>query len=222
MITFSDILKGKFLEEFSAISMGDMLLALLLSLVLSLVIVFVYKITYSGVSFSFSFAGCIVLISMVTSTIILVITSNIVLSLGMVGALSIVRFRTAVKEASDTAFLFWAIATGIICGAGYTTIAVLATVMIALLFVAVHRFSKTVRAGCFMVVARYPSGSPAEAKLLALPGAKMKNKTLSGGSTELVVEARLGDREMAMLDSLGSSDELSELNIMRSLSGSVL
>ena len=222
MISFSDILKGKFLEEFSAISIGEMLLAIALSLVLSLVIVLVYKITYSGVNFSFSFAGCIVLISMVTATIILVITSNIVLSLGMVGALSIVRFRTAVKEASDTAFLFWAIATGIVCGAGYTTIAVLATIMIGLLFVAVHRFSKTVRSGCFMVVARYECGSEAESKLLALPGAKVKNKTLSGGFTEIVVEARLGDEEMAMLDALGAGNEVSEINIMRSLSGSVL
>ena len=99
MITFSDILKGKFLEEFSAISINDMLVAIALSFVLSLFIVYMYRVTYAGVSFSHSFAGCLILISMVTTMVILVITSNVVLSLGMVGALSIVRFRTAVKDA---------------------------------------------------------------------------------------------------------------------------
>ena len=159
MINFTDILKGKFLEEFSAISINQMLVAITLSLVLSLFIVLIYRLTYTGVSFSLSFAGCLVMISMVTATVILVITSNIVLSLGMVGALSIVRFRTAVKEASDTAFLFWAIATGIICGAGYVTISILATLLIGLLFVAVCYLGKGYRSGSFMVVARYEADS---------------------------------------------------------------
>ena len=106
VINFTDVIKGKFLEEFSAISIQQMLIAIALSFALSLFIVFIYRITYAGVSFSPSFAGCLIMISMVTTVVILVITSNVVLSLGMVGALSIVRFRTAVKDARDTAFLF--------------------------------------------------------------------------------------------------------------------
>lgn len=222
MINFSDILKGKFLEEFSAISINEMLVAIALSMVLSLFIVFVYRITYSGVNFSLSFAGCLIMISMVTATVILVITSNIVLSLGMVGALSIVRFRTAVKEASDTAFMFWAIATGIICGAGYVTIAILATLLIGLLFVAVHKFGKRCRLGSYMVVARYEADSEAETALMAFPGCRMKNKTMSGSSTELVLELRLGDKEMAALEELRNARGVHEISIMRSLSGSVL
>ena len=97
MITFADIIKGKFLEEFSAISMSDALIAIALSFALSLLIVFIYRATYAGVNYSRNFTGCLMMLSMVTTMVILVISSNMVLSLGMVGALSIVRFRTAVK-----------------------------------------------------------------------------------------------------------------------------
>ena len=141
MITFADIVKGKFLEEFSALSMSDALIAIALSFALSLFIVFIYRVTYAGVNYSRNFTGCLMMLSMVTTMVILVISSNMVLSLGMVGALSIVRFRTAVKEPADTAFLFWAIATGIICGAGYVTISILMTLLLGLLFVAVHAFA---------------------------------------------------------------------------------
>ena len=222
MINFTDILKGKFLEEFAAISINEMVVAIALSLVLSLFIVLVYRLTYTGVSFSLSFAGCLVMISMVTATVILVITSNIVLSLGMVGALSIVRFRTAVKEASDTAFLFWAIATGIICGAGYVTISILATVLIGLLFVAVSFLGRGYRAGSFMVVARYEAASGAEEKLTAMHGCRLKNKTISGSFTELVVELPLGKKGMEELEALRSVAGVHEISIMRSVSGSVL
>ena len=222
MINFTDILKGKFLEEFSAISVNEMLIAITLSLVLSLFIVLVYRLTYTGVSFSFSFAGCLVMISMVTATVILVITSNIVLSLGMVGALSIVRFRTAVKEASDTAFLFWAIATGIICGAGYVTISVLATLLIGLLFIAVWFFGKGQKSGSYMVVARFDAASGAEEKLLSMSGCRLKNKTMSGSFTELVVEVRLGKKGMEELETMRNLQGVHEISVMRSVSGSVL
>lgn len=222
MISFSDILKGNFLEEFSAISVGEMLIAIALSFALSLFIVFIYRITYAGVSFSRSFAGCLIMISMVTTVVILVITSNVVLSLGMVGALSIVRFRTAVKEPSDTAFLFWAIATGIICGAGYVTIAILATLLLGLLFVAVRAFGKNLKADSYMVVARYEGESSVEGELAALPGYRMKNKTMSGDSTELVAEVRLDDAGMEKLSSLRGAPGVREISVMRSVSNSVL
>ncbi len=109
MINIIDVIQGKFIQEFSAISMGEVLLSITLSFLLGLYIVYIYRITYAGVNFSSSFAGCLMMLAMVTTLVILVISSNVVLSLGMVGALSIVRFRTAVKEATDTAFLFWAI-----------------------------------------------------------------------------------------------------------------
>ena len=222
MINFADIIKGKFLEEFSAISMGDMLVAILLSFALSLFIVFIYRITYAGVSFSAGFAGCIIMLSMVTTVVILVISSNMVLSLGMVGALSIVRFRTAIKEPTDTGFLFWAIATGIMCGAGYVTIAILATLLLGALFVAVHAMSKGQKAGSYLVVVRYDAECPVETKLTTLPGFRLKNKTMAKDFTELVAEVRLGSNSMLRLESLRNEEGVQEISIMRSTNGSML
>ena len=133
MISFKDILKGNFLAEFSAISVGGMLGAIALAFVLSLFIVYIYRITYSGVSYSRNFAGCMIMIAMVTALVIQVITSNVVLSLGMVGALSIVRFRTAIKDATDTAFLFWCVAAGITAGAGFYMITLIGCLFIGVI-----------------------------------------------------------------------------------------
>ena len=222
MITSSDIIKGNFLAEFSAISVGEMLIALVLSFFLSLFVVYIYRITYAGVSFSRSFAGCLIMISMVTAMIILVITSNVVLSLGMVGALSIVRFRTAVKEPSDTAFLFWAIATGIICGAGYITIAILATAILGLLFVAVYTLGKKYHSDTHMIVVRCSADCQAEAELMKLPGYKLKNKTMSATATELAVEIRLDSAATEKLSELRALPGVTEITVMRSTAGSVL
>ena len=222
MINFTDILKGNFLEEFSAISVGEMLVALALSFVLSIFIVYIYRVTYAGVSFSRSFAGCLIMISMVTTVVILVITSNVVLSLGMVGALSIVRFRTAVKEPADTAFLFWAIATGIICGAGYVTVAILATLLLGLLFVAVHTLSGKHKSNSYMVVTRYGVNSVVEQELSKLPGYQLKNKSMTAEATELVAEMRLDDKGFAKLEQLRSATGVKEITVMRSVTGSVL
>ena len=222
MISFTDILKGNFLAEFSAISVGGMLGAIALAFVLSLFIVYIYRITYSGVSYSRNFAGCMIMIAMVTALVIQVITSNVVLSLGMVGALSIVRFRTAVKEPADTAFLFWAIATGIICGAGYVTISILATLLLGVLFVVIYLLGKKQRTDCYMVVARFSSACPLEEQLAQLPGCRLKNKTINAGMTELVVEVRMDDDTMLMIDNMRYQAGVEELTIMQSVSGSIL
>jgi len=222
MISFTDVLKGEIMAEFSAISSGDMLTAIGLSFLLSLFIVFIYRITFSGVSFSFNFACCIVMISMITAVVIQVITSNVVLSLGMVGALSIVRFRTAVKEPADTAFLFWAIATGIICGAGYITVSILSALLLGLLFVAFYVVGKNVKTNCYMVVARFDRDCAAEAELAAMPGYRMKNKTVTDDMIELVAEMRLSTSGTKKLTALQEQDGVREISIMKSVSGSVL
>lgn len=222
MINIIDIIQGKFIQEFSAISMGEVLVSITLSFLLSLFIVFIYRTTYAGVNFSASFAGCLMMLSMVTTVVILVISSNVVLSLGMVGALSIVRFRTAVKEATDTAFLFWAIATGIICGAGYVTISILATLLLGLLFVAVYVMGKKQKYGSYMIVARYTADSEVEDKIMALPGFTMKNKSMTRDHTELVGEIRLKDGNPRSLNALRRMDGVQEISLMVSTSGSTL
>ena len=222
MISFADVIKGKFLEEFSAISMSEALIAIGLSFALSLFIVFIYRVTYAGVNYSRNFAACMMMLSMVTSLVILVISSEIVLSLGMVGALSIVRFRTAVKEPTDTAFLFWAITTGIICGAGYVTISILATLLLGLLFVAVHALSRKQKSGTYMIVVRYDSDSEVENKLMGVSGYKMKNKTMTSTYTELVAEIKLSDTALKKIDFLRNIPGVREVTVMASTSGSVL
>lgn len=132
-MNFSDIFKSSFLDNVTAVSPLDMVLTLLLAFGIGLFIFFVYKKTYQGVMYSSSFAVTLIALTMITSQVILAITSNVVLSLGMVGALSIVRFRTAIKEPLDIAFLFWSIAAGIILAAGMIPLSVIGSVIIGVI-----------------------------------------------------------------------------------------
>lgn len=139
-MSFQDIFKSSFLEKVTSISIVDMMLALILAFGLGLFIFMVYKKTFSGVMYSSSFGVTLVALTMITTLVILAVTSNVVLSLGMVGALSIVRFRTAIKEPLDIAFLFWSIAVGIVLAAGFIPLAVIGSVVIGIvLLVFVNR-----------------------------------------------------------------------------------
>ena len=137
-MTFQDIFKSSFLENITSMSLLDMLVALILALGIGMFIFLIYKKTYQGVMYSSSFGTTLVALTMITTVVILAITSNVVLSLGMVGALSIVRFRTVIKEPLDIAFLFWAITVGIVLAAGMIPLAILGSIFIGtvlLLFV---------------------------------------------------------------------------------------
>lgn len=135
MLTFQDIFKSDFLSSVDSISLVDIALALVLSFALGLFIFFVYKKTYMGVMYSSSFGVTLVALTMITTVVILAVTSNVVLSLGMVGALSIVRFRAAIKEPLEIAFLFWAIAAGIVLAAGLIVLAVIGSAVIGLILI---------------------------------------------------------------------------------------
>ena len=222
MTNFTDIIKNRFLEEFTAISIGDALVAIALAFALSIFIVYVYRMTYGGVSYSKNFASCLILLAMVTAVVILVISSNVVLSLGMVGALSIVRFRTAIKEPTDTAFMFWAIATGIICGAGYVALSILVTLLLGLLFVAIHMLSKKYKQNSYMIVLRCDAACNADDLLSSFPHCRLKNKNMTAEATELVVEAELSQKDMRQLEDLRTKSGVLEVTVMRSVSGCVL
>ncbi len=143
-MNFSDIFKSSFLENVASISVLDMLLTLVLSFGLGLFIFLIYKKTYQGVMYSATFGTTLIALTMITASVILAVTSNVVLSLGMVGALSIVRFRTAIKDPLDIAFLFWSIGAGIILAAGMIPLAVISSVVIGLiLLVFVNKKSHT-------------------------------------------------------------------------------
>ena len=134
-MTFNDIFKSSFLENVTSVSVLDMTLTLLLAFLLGLFIYFVYKKTFSGVMYSSSFGVTLIALTMITALVILAVTSNVVLSLGMVGALSIVRFRTAIKEPLDIAFLFWSIAVGIVLAAGLIPLAVFGSAVIGIVLI---------------------------------------------------------------------------------------
>ena len=134
-MTFSDVFKSSFLSNINSFSTLDVVLALGLAFVIGLFIFLIYKKTYQGVMYSDSFGVSLIAMSMITCLVIIAVTSNVVLSLGMVGALSIVRFRTAIKEPMDIAFLFWAIAVGIVLGAGLIPLAIIGSVIIGIIIV---------------------------------------------------------------------------------------
>ena len=143
-MNFNDIFKSSFLENVSAISVLDMILTVVLSFGIGLFIFLIYKKTYRGVMYSAGFGTTLIALTMITSIVILAVTSNVVLSLGMVGALSIVRFRTAIKEPLDIAFLFWSIGAGIILAAGMIPLAIIGSICIGLiLLVFVNKKSHT-------------------------------------------------------------------------------
>ena len=132
---FSEIFKSSFADKIISVSFLDIFIALALALVMGLFIMQVYKKTFKGVMYSESFAISLIGLSLITTIIILAVTSNVVLSLGMVGALSIVRFRSAIKEPIDIVYLFWSISVGIIIGAGLIPLAIIGSVFIGIVLI---------------------------------------------------------------------------------------
>ena len=132
-MTFNDIFKSSFLEKASTFNALDMIIALALAFAIGLFIFLVYKKTFRGVMYSENFGVSLLAMTLVTTLIILAVTSNVVLSLGMVGALSIVRFRSAVKEPLDIAFVFWSVSVGIVLGAGLIPLAIFGSVFIGII-----------------------------------------------------------------------------------------
>ena len=203
-MTFSDIFKSSFLDNVNSISPLDMVLTLVLAFGLGLFIFFCYKKTYQGVMYSSSFGVTLLALTMITSLVILAITSNVVLSLGMVGALSIVRFRTAIKEPLDIAFLFWSIAAGIVLAAGMIPLAVLGSAAIGIvLLVFVNKKSYM---NPYIVVM---SCADHEAEKQAMDFLKknttkcvVKSKTAEKGLVEVNAEIRLKDDNTDFINQL--------------------
>lgn len=203
-MTFSNIFKSSFLENVTSVSILDMALALGLSFAIGLFIFLIYRKTYAGVMYSASFGVTLVGLTMISTFVILAVTSNVVLSLGMVGALSIVRFRTAIKEPLDIAFLFWAIAAGIVLAAGMIPLAVLGSVFIGLvLLVFANRKSHV---SPYMVVISC-TDQPAEEAAMDLlrknvKKCVVKSKTVRRGAIELNAEIRLAEENTGFVNAL--------------------
>ncbi|MBR3781423.1 MAG: DUF4956 domain-containing protein [Clostridia bacterium] len=214
-MNFSDIFKSSFIENIASVSMLDMAIAMALAFLIGVFIFFVYKKTFSGVMYSSSFGVTLVALTMITTLVILAVTSNVVLSLGMVGALSIVRFRTAIKEPLDIAFLFWAIAVGIVLAAGMIPLAVIGSIVIGVvLLVFVNRKSHF---NPYLIVINCDSHASEENAKNYLKDkvnkCTVKSKTAQSGSVELTLEIRLKD---------DNTDFINELSAMNGINSAVL
>ena len=192
-MSFSDIFKSSFLENVNAVSLLDMVLAMVLAFGVGLFIFFVYKKTFAGVMYSASFGVTLVALTMITTLVILAVTSNVVLSLGMVGALSIVRFRTAIKEPLDIAFLFWAIAVGIVLAAGMIPLAVFGSVLIGAILLIFANRSDTTKPYIVVLSCDGPASEEAAMALLRENTKRcvVKSKSVQRGLSELNLEVRL-------------------------------
>ncbi|MCI8622519.1 MAG: DUF4956 domain-containing protein [Provencibacterium sp.] len=203
-MTFNDIFKSSFLENLASVSILDMVLALVLAFGLGVFIFLVYQKTFSGTMYSSSFGVTLIALTMITTLVILAVTSNVVLSLGMVGALSIVRFRTAIKEPLDIAFLFWSIAAGIVLAAGMIPLAVVGSLLIGMtLLIFVNR--KTHRNPYIVVLSC--NGQESEKKAVEFLSGQVqrctvKSKTVQKGSIELNLEIRLKEDDTGFLNTL--------------------
>ena len=203
---FGDIFKDGFLANFTSGSMNvlELLLAMAVSFGLGVFIFFIYKRTFNGVLYSKTFNQSLIMLAMVTTLIIRCITANLALSLGMVGALSIVRFRTAVKDVIDTVYMFWAIAVGIVLAAGLIPLAVFGSIFIGVVLFAFSK-KKTVDSPYILVVHCENSGIEEQARIFVKSQVRrlnLKSKSVDNSCVELNYEVRLKEDSSAFVNEL--------------------
>ncbi len=214
-MTFSDIFKSSFLESITEFSVIDTLIGMIFALVLGLFIFVIYKKTFSGVMYSTGFAMSLVGLSLVTTLVIMAVTSNVVLSLGMVGALSIVRFRAAIKEPMEIVFLFWALAVGIVIGAGMIPLAVIGSAIIGCILV-LFTGSKFQSTPYILIVDCNNEKAETEAMDLvkkAVDKYVVKSKTVNEDGIEVTAEIRVKD---------AATDFVNRVNEVNGVSGATL
>ena len=215
--TFGDLFKKSFLEMFpDAIDPWSLVLTLAMSLLLGLGIFLVYRKCFIGVVYDHSFNISLVVMTILTAVIIVTISSNIMLSLGMVGALSIVRYRTAVKSPLDLMFLFWAITTGIAAGAGCYYIAWVAFLFVALVFAVLRGIRQ--RRETYMLILNYQTKEGLEEEIrrvLHNYKAKVRSKIVRGETTELTVEVLMRDDNLSLPNTLSALEGVNDVTLVQ-------
>ncbi|WP_436718150.1 DUF4956 domain-containing protein [Rossellomorea marisflavi] len=204
-INFSDIFKSSFIEKTTSFSLTDSIIGLVVAFLIGLFIYVVYKKTFSGVIYSHSFNISLLIMTMATALVIMGISNNVLLSLGMVGALSIVRFRTPIKDPMDLVYIFWSIVSGILCGAGFIPLVVIGSVLIGIvLLVFVNKMTVE---NPFLLIVKAGGGSSSEAieaELKKLTSRyQLKSQSFMGSDEmETTYEVRMKTGESAMLAEL--------------------
>ena len=216
MVSFVDTIKDSVLDQFSTgATVGQMLSSLGAAFLMGLFVLVIYKATFRGVLFSKGFAFSLILLSMVTALVIRTISSNLALSLGMVGALSIVRFRTAIKDPVDTVFMFWSITAGIMSGAGLYLIGGIACVALGALYFVVTLVYRKAQMP-YLLVIRYDPAETASvaAALRKLPRHRIKSRTTTRKGGELTLEMSLKGNEMNLIDHLCKVDGVLDASLI--------
>lgn len=199
-LSVTDIVKGSivdtFSEQFAALTPLSVVIALVMGFLVGLIIALVYRRSYRGVLYSPSFAMTLVMMTLITTPVVMCIKSNIALSMGMVGALSIVRFRTAVKDPMDTAYMFWALTMGILLGAGLYVIALVVVLGISV-FVLLMTFVKLPSATSYLLVIHCDDSAmqSVQGVLARIKYRRMRSKTVTQNGTEMTVEVRISERQ---------------------------
>jgi uncharacterized membrane protein YhiD involved in acid resistance len=203
-VTFNDIFKSSFLESITEFSAADTLIAMVAALVIGMFIFVVYKKTFNSVMYSTGFAMTLVGMTMVTTLVILAVTSNVVLSLGMVGALSIVRFRAAIKEPMEIVYLFWAVAAGIVIGAGMLPLAVIGSAIIGVILILFA--NKKIHDNPYLLILNCQDENAENTALSLMKEAvkkhAVKSKTVNAQGIEFTAEIRMKDGETAFVNRL--------------------
>ena len=216
-MSIQDFIKKSILESgaFDGASLTTITLGLLTAVIMGALIYLVYSKFYVGVIYSRSFAVTLVGMTVLTAMVTLAISTNIVISLGMVGALSIVRFRTAVKDPFDLLYLFWAITTGITAGAGmYLLVAVTAIVMIGMIIIFYHKQQK---GRIYIAVIHYIGEEAGDNVIRAFGKMKyfVKSKTVRKGKTEMAVEVYCKDNDLFFLDKIRDVEGVEDATLIQ-------
>lgn len=214
-INFQDVIKKSMLhlEAFRSINYLDMALGLACSFAIGMFIYWIYKRYFRGVVYSYNYNVSFVLMTMITTLIIMTISTNIVLSLGMVGALSIVRFRTAVKDPLDIVYMFWAIAAGISSGAKLYPLALLGSLAIGLTIAWLSK--KKTKQESYLLIIRHMEEATDDLRVqLRLLNTKLKSKSVRKDFTELTVEISLRDDNTAFMKVINNIDGVMECSLI--------
>ncbi len=216
-MSVQDFIKKSILESgaFDGVSITNAALGLLTALIMGTVIYFVYRKFYTGVIYSRAFAITLVGMTVLTAMVTLAISTNIVISLGMVGALSIVRFRTAVKDPLDLLYLFWAITTGITAGAGmYVLVLVAALVMTLMIILFYHKQQK---GRIYILVVHYTGDAVGDDIIRALGKMKyfIKSKTMRKEKTEMAIEVFCKNNDTFFMEKINSIDGVDDATLIQ-------
>jgi len=212
-INFQDILDTGFMNTTMAVTLLDVSKVLFVSLLIGIFIYYIYKYSFRGVVYNHSFNVTLVLMSMITALVIMTVSTNIVLSLGMVGALSIVRFRTAVKDPLDIVFIFWSISVGIATGAKIYPVAILGSVLIAITIILLTKYK--IKGQAYLLIVHYTEEADFAVNYhVTRLKHTLKSKTVRKNHTELVVEMKIKDDNTEFVKELSSIEGVIDVSLV--------